>query len=347
MNCLRPLSSFIYPALKTLGADIIFRHLNRNKMLILGYHGLTSNRYDIPPVTLLHVEHFERQIQHITRHYNVISLRRAAEHIASGENFPNNTAVITFDDGYRNNLTLALPILEKYGAPATVFVTAGYVGDNKILPFDEVFLIVTDAARDRSGRVSDMRLSSLRFNDITDMAYSYHAIMTELKTRTVDDQKKYIVRLRKSLGIEQYTHPLNVIEDFNIVNPDELLKLSGSDLIDIGSHTVNHQILSKTDLDTAAREISYSRILLEKFTGKTVDLFAYPNGRASDFSDDHVACLIKSGYICSVTLVPKFNSPCEDLHHLGRMCIGHDFGKDIASFAIKTSGLNIAFRSLY
>jgi peptidoglycan/xylan/chitin deacetylase (PgdA/CDA1 family) len=72
-------------------------------------------------------EDFEWQIRHLTENYRVVSLDRLVECIRRGEAV-NGAAAVTFDDGYEDNYTNALPILEKYRCPATIFVVTGFVG---------------------------------------------------------------------------------------------------------------------------------------------------------------------------------------------------------------------------
>ncbi len=100
---------------------------------VLVYHSISSpakamlGDIDISP------ERFERQLQWISRWRKVV---RLPETLRSPES--NRLVAITFDDGFRDNLTVALPILEKFNLPMTLFVTAGFVGTAGYLAKEEL-----------------------------------------------------------------------------------------------------------------------------------------------------------------------------------------------------------------
>jgi peptidoglycan/xylan/chitin deacetylase (PgdA/CDA1 family) len=133
--------------------------------------------------------------------------------------------------------------------------------------------------------------------------------------------------------------------DFRLLSKEELGVMASSDLIEIGAHTVNHQILSWVDAKVSKWEIVHSKVLLHELTGKEIDLFAYPNGGRADYSDEHVTMLKDNGFICSVTLEAKLNDRHTDPYRLGRICVGPDFSANTAEFAMKTSGFNFAVKS--
>ncbi len=345
MNGIRALSRYAYPVLELFGTDKLFRYLNREKILILAYHGITSNKYAIPPRTLLPVEAFEKQIKFVGSNYNVISLKKVIDCLTAGRSVPKNSAVLTFDDGYRNNLSVALPILEKYNVPATVFVTAGYVGTHDILPLDEVYLVVAAAKGKKPCTIAEIGIGPLSFESDSDLARSCDEAVAVLKQYPVRTQRTGIAMLKNMLGVDHFHHPNSVLEDFYILSHEELQKLSAHELIDIGSHTVNHQILATAEAGAASREIADSKTMLEGYTGKEVRFFAYPNGRPQDYNQDHIECLKKSGYTCSVTLTSRLNSRNEDIYRLNRLHIGYDFAHNLATFALKISGFNHAVKS--
>jgi peptidoglycan/xylan/chitin deacetylase (PgdA/CDA1 family) len=338
------MSSIAYPILSTLGVDRFFRHYNRDKILILSYHGISRNRTMLPPHTLIPEVLFDEQIKYLSRKYNIITLRQAVKALNSAKRL-NNTAVITFDDGYRNNFTLALPILEKYNAPATVFVTAGYIGSKEILPLDEAYVLISQAKGRTSCKINEINLGPLYFESDDDLCRSYREVASFLKQLPCDQQKLHINLLKLKLQNSTPKSDTEMVDDFLLLSKDELRVLAKSEIIDIGAHTVNHQILSKVDVRTSAWEIIHSKFLLQNYTGRDIDLFAYPNGGKMDFNDDHIAILKDNGFICSVTLESKLNVPYTNPYRLGRICIGPDFALNTAEFAMKTSGCISAVKS--
>lgn len=107
----------------------------RNKKIaILRYH--TVNNYRRHEVNVK-VTAFGKQIEFLFKYYHTISLKEALNLLRNKkEDMPKKAVVVTFDDGYRDNFSHAYPILKELKIPAMIFLTAGYIGTNKILPHD-------------------------------------------------------------------------------------------------------------------------------------------------------------------------------------------------------------------
>lgn len=84
------------------------------------------------------VQIFESFIKNISRHYEMISMENLVDHLANGDPFSGNCAVVTFDDGYEDNSRLALPVLKKYKAPATVFIATDFIENQQQLWMDRL-----------------------------------------------------------------------------------------------------------------------------------------------------------------------------------------------------------------
>lgn len=113
----------------------ILRYVNRNReeASILLFHRVNDLGSDSMSTT---IDLFETIIKRIKQYYMPISLQSIIEKIYRKEKFDHGSVAITFDDGYRDNLINVVPILEKYQVPATFFVTSGYVGTNRLFPWD-------------------------------------------------------------------------------------------------------------------------------------------------------------------------------------------------------------------
>ena len=97
--------------------------------IILMYHSIARAEAAsfIEPRNRMAPEMFERQMEFLSTHRRVVPLTQVVEEIAIGASPVAGTVCITFDDGYLDNLTIAAPILEKYGLPATLYLATGYV----------------------------------------------------------------------------------------------------------------------------------------------------------------------------------------------------------------------------
>jgi peptidoglycan/xylan/chitin deacetylase (PgdA/CDA1 family) len=114
-----------------IALDAVFplRVYYRRKLLILFYHGVSENPSSQPQHQdgrHVALEKFRCQMEYIKKKYTVLSLNTAVQFLLSGDRFPRNPVVVTFDDGYRNNLDEMYPVIERLGIPVTIFVTTDF-----------------------------------------------------------------------------------------------------------------------------------------------------------------------------------------------------------------------------
>ena len=126
---------------------------------VLAFHRV--NDADDPFMPALPTALFAARMEHIGRHYTVLTVEDLAERLRRGR-VPRKALALTFDDGYRDNLTHAAPILARYGLPATIFLTTGHIGTSEMLWFDRLALAVktTDRPRLAIGRQTVLSLGS-------------------------------------------------------------------------------------------------------------------------------------------------------------------------------------------
>lgn len=263
---------------------------------VLMYHRIIDSNYNfwklnISPAT------FEKQIKYISENYKVLRLEEEWDNLVD-EN--RKYVVITFDDGYVDNYQYALPILEKYHVPATIFVSTDLIDTNEMYWWDELEKIF----------IVDKYLGEFVFNDvlyrIEDSADSKRvclAIRNRIKNMSPLKRKKSMNELRSELGRGQpYT------TDIRCVNTLELTEMAASSVITIGGHTKSHLSMgSGHSVELLRSEMTESLNILEMKIGKKVEVFAYPFGGAEDQCDaaDRIAAecgmkktvLVKNGNV--------------------------------------------------
>ena len=113
----------------------------RSYVAVLVYHrvGTIKDRWSISVADTLE---FENQLKYLQRTHKIITLGEMTRIIAEKRALPKKTAVITFDDGYKDNYTNAFPILKKLNIPATIFLTTGYIDNNDLFWWDKVGYIL-------------------------------------------------------------------------------------------------------------------------------------------------------------------------------------------------------------
>ena len=116
--------------------------LSSNKLTVLAYHRVSNvskedYEFDYELVSA-DADSFEAQIKYIKKYFNAITLEQLSEHIESGVKLPKNPLLITFDDGFEDNYSIAFPILKKHAVPATIFISTSLIGTSETIWFDKL-----------------------------------------------------------------------------------------------------------------------------------------------------------------------------------------------------------------
>jgi peptidoglycan/xylan/chitin deacetylase (PgdA/CDA1 family) len=263
------------------------------KLQILIYHRVLGKLDPLQP-SEPSCEEFDWQMDLIASFFNVLPLEQAVEMLRN-DKLPPLALCITFDDGYADNLEIALPILRKYSLPATIFVATGYL-DGGIMFNDAVL----ECLRQCDRPALDLREIGLESvyasNSIEERRGLFKQIISALKYLPSSVRDNRVARLVEITGV---TPPNNLM-----LKRQQLPTLLKQD-VDIGAHTVSHPILSKLSIIEAQREIAESRDYLNACLPQPVKLFAYPNGIPNrDYTKEHAELLPVLGFKAGVTTAP-------------------------------------------
>jgi peptidoglycan/xylan/chitin deacetylase (PgdA/CDA1 family) len=205
------------------------------------------------------------------------------------------TACITFDDGYLDNFTTALPILRRHAVPASFFIATGYLNGGRM--WNDT---VAEAVRQTSKRELELRslgLVKLPTSTAPEKTETACRIIDAIKHRKPTEREAAAAVIAEKCGISDLPNDLMMSED-------HVRQLYDSGM-EIGAHTVTHPILALCDDETARREIADSKRHLEAIVGDRIKLFAYPNGkRGIDYSERHVAMVRDLGFYGAVSTDP-------------------------------------------
>jgi peptidoglycan/xylan/chitin deacetylase (PgdA/CDA1 family) len=263
---------------------------------------------------------FARQLDVLRSRARVVPLRDLVARLGDATPLGEDQAAITFDDGYRDNLDVALPLLQASGLPATVFVSTGFV-DGTSQPAGERLRAACEALwRERTPA------AAWSGGDPVD-----GCVRGVLATPGSLDE---LVRLRQALKAlprdgERIVAALEAMATERPGARRSMLDWAGvralADAgIEIGSHAVSHGILSRMDRMQAEEEIRTSKHRLEAVIGRPVAGFAFPNGRRGDFLPEHLAALRGAGYAYACTAETGCNLPGCDAYQLRRIGVGND-----------------------
>jgi peptidoglycan/xylan/chitin deacetylase (PgdA/CDA1 family) len=251
----------------------------------------------------------------LRENYRVASLEEACRELSAGTKTEPGV-VITFDDGYRSAYTVAFPILQKYGLPATIYLTVESVETGQVAWYDRVFLAMAVAP---SGELQlDLR-GPWRFelNSPEDRLRAALEVVALLRTLPNSQRCECCSLLENRIGLPQNALSSRVLTWEEI----DTMHQAG---IAFGSHTLTHPVVSQLAPQELQQELAASKCLLEKKLGVPVLDFAFPFGKASDCSPAALAMLSRCGYRSAVTTVPGVNTPQVNPFELRRLQVGFD-----------------------
>ena len=278
---------------------------------------------------------FEAQCAHLRKHYQPVSLSEAVACLGAGKPIPGHLVVVTVDDGYRDVLQNAFPILNQYRIPATVFLTTDLPDRLSWLWTSQVTYCVersrvSGIALGEGGKEQWMLDTSER------RERAARSITETLKKMPNTRRLEWVAKLPSVLGVDL---PQEAPDSHAPLRWDDVRTLSGSN-VEFGAHTRTHPILSRlATLNELEAEIAGSRGRIEQETGVEVRHFCYPNGTPADISEQAVEVVRASGFVSAVTATSGVNRAGADMFRLRR--IGVTPGDEDLSFQLAVAGRGI------
>ncbi len=272
------------PLTEGLGAILMFHHVRRPEPGCFR----PNPHLDVTPDFLAAVLRRLRQ-----RDIDIVDLDEAMRRLG-GASPGRRFVVLTFDDGYRNNLTEAYPVLKAAGAPFTVYVATGLV-DRIALPWWDVVGAVVAGNQRITGRIGAVDLD-LSARSMGEKAAALEAIIRALALASEDEQRRAVARLSAAHGVDAMA-----LSDRLMMNWDEVRRLAADPLVTIGAHTVGHYALARLDAARARREMDESRARLLAMASVRARHFAYPYGSAVTAGEREFALAGALGFETAVT----------------------------------------------
>lgn len=264
----------------------------------------------------LPLETFRTQLEFFSRFSRVLSLDEAVGRLAQGRPLPPRCVVLTFDDGFRDTLTLAWPLLKRYRLPATLYASINSMERGVLWPDLLRHLL-------RTGRPSEVTLetlrgtanSSLSFEGESDRVRTAYRVGRYLKTVPDDHKWRVLEELtEKLLGM-----PLAAVSVPGLMLSWDELRALHQDGMAIGAHTVSHPILTQMPEPDAAREVVQSKQVLEARLNTRIDHFCYPNGQPNDFSPELEEAVSRAQFRSATSTIPGINRGTKHLFALRRI----------------------------
>ncbi len=285
------------------------------KALILCYHRVAEGVND-PYHICVGPGNFSKHLEEISRKWEPSTL----DNVFAPSRLPR--VVVTFDDGYSDNLLSALPIAEARGVPITIFITSGIVGHQGGFWWDRLASLLRSRPRDENaidltigGKTVQIELGSSRPGADLEAVRRH---LLPLSAAEIDDALDSVSQRWSAESVPS--------RDARPLTDDELRQLSVAQLVTIGAHTVDHVRLRSRPEQEQIDTIVDSKVGLERFLGQSVSHFAYPFGSSEDFDDRTVKAVRSAGFETACTTLPGRVSPSTDPHLLPRRLV-MDWGR--------------------
>ncbi|MFN8553721.1 MAG: polysaccharide deacetylase family protein [Candidatus Obscuribacterales bacterium] len=342
-------------------APPFLRSLQAPRVLMLLYHRISDTDAD-PQLLSVAPAHFREHLEVLRQKYRALNCSALD---GGKEAFTTNSVVITFDDGYADNLTAALPILSKYEVPATVFISTGMVQHRTPFWWREVESIIfgayslPDKVRlylseirewnlNESSTASKNTSNSQSLNGVSNALDGwnllcdhdpgpryeiYREVTRFLRGATERERARVLDELRSLAGLKPLdgSNPhvgshrsagSNLLSSLcQSLTVDEIVELSKSSLIELGSHTVNHPVLSRLSIAEQTFELRESKQFLENVVGHSIDGFAYPYGTKADYTSETVSIAKQLSYKYACSNIPEAIWPGTDRFQLPRLLV--------------------------
>lgn len=268
----------------------------RNKIMSLYYHRvvrLTSDPWDmaIPP------EEFEKHLCFLKENYNIVRFDDG------WDDLDDLSVTLTFDDGYYDFYLYAFPLLEKYGVPATIFISTKNIGKQNEFWWDRLERILWHS----KGLPKEIEVGSITvpLHTEEEIKKALSLVRLELKDKyTFDARNESLDELEKRCEGTTERDPIG-----RTMTEEEILKLSKSEYVSIGAHTITHPALGTLNEKAQLKEIAGSKERLEEITGREIKTFSYPFGNYDNKTPEIVRSL---GFVRARTIVSDIVPATED-----------------------------------
>jgi peptidoglycan/xylan/chitin deacetylase (PgdA/CDA1 family) len=259
-------------------------------MLVLGWHNVEGTPC-FPSAPGEGLRGFRDQVEWLARWADVVPLRESLRALAAGHRLAPRAVAITFDDGYRDNLELAVPELERLGLPATFFLVPGLL-DRRAEPWWEAVAWAVTEATAPEATIAGERVV---LGDPSERRAVRRRAEEHLKRRDRDAREAALAEMVEALR----PRPRDDLKELFLDWPGAR-ELAGRGF-EIGSHSSHHAILSEEPPQAQMADLAESRAALEQGLGVPVTSVAYPNGGRLDYDGATLAAAQAAGYESGIT----------------------------------------------
>lgn len=266
-----------------------------SRLLVLGWHNVCATP-GFPAAEGASERGFARQMRALARSAHVLPLEDALARLYAGERLPARAVAITFDDGYRDNLTVALPVLERLGLPATFFLVPRLLSGEVDAWWETLGWAIESRTRDAlrwNGESFALGTAAAR-------AQAYSHLARAMKRLDHEGREQAMGAIVESLAPREQMPQL-------FMGWEEARQLVARGF-SVQSHTCSHYVLAHETPACQLEELADSREQLESVLGISISTVAFPYGGQAEYSEASVAAAHEAGYSWALTTREGFTT---------------------------------------
>lgn len=318
--------------------SLLLRWRLRDRAVVLLYHrvlpeaesaqSFSSKAIIVSPVA------FAQHLRFLQRHFSVLDPEEFSAWLLDGREYPRPPCLITFDDGWKDNLTHARPALKAENLPAIIFLPTDYIGTGKVFWQERLSRLLFRLGQQPTLRehplIARYGLSDLYTAKPSELAARAGALAQTFKYREPEIAENVIAEVSSALAGQDDRADIDTYLSWEDV---QAMRLDG---IAFGSHTVSHRILTQIDPRAVSEELTESKRVLEQRLNTPARFLAYPNGN-HDADTCNRARL--AGYALAFTVVPGVVARGDDPMRLRRYNIHGGSHRNLPLFCMSLLGV--------
>lgn len=244
---------------------------------------------------------FERQVETLKRYFTLIDTRDLDAWRAGGR-LPPNPAIISFDDGYRDNHDVVMPILRRHGAKAVFFIATSYISDRRVFWWELVNHAIATSTRPALALRYPHELA-LPIATAADRRGSVKTLLRLLKQQEGVDMARFLDELYAAAGVPFSREHERALADRMLLSWDQIRAIASAGF-DVQSHSHAHRVLHTLTPAEAKDDLARARGELEAALGRPVTAVAYPTGRPLGDAPALRQAVLDAGYRYGFTVEP-------------------------------------------
>ena len=296
---------------------------------VLLYHRVADLITD-PQQLAVSPSNFDAHLDLLKRKYKVLRVTEFDDHLLNGKRFPKNSVLLTFDDGYEDNHTIARPLLEKHGVEALFYIANGYIGSGREFWWDElerIFCLNPTLPDTFVFKKEDFHLS---WSTLQERSAVYDRLLTELRKLSSTERDVILAELRVAL------HSTEARATHLPMTQAQLKEFARSRSVVIGAHSIGHCSLGYRTKSEQQAEIAGSQHALSTMLGQEIPYFSYPFGTGADFNAASIELARSNGYLHTAANYPGLAHKGSVRHAFPRFLVRDwhtdEFDREVHSF---------------